>query len=106
MPHNPLLEDLLALGRDLFGSLMDARHELKAEAKKRVGSVTRKLDIVARDEFDAAFAMLAKMRDRQEELAARVAKIEAHLKLRNSVKTKKQNLRILKDKRAPRGRKK
>ncbi len=106
MPHNPFLEDLLTLGRDVFGSLMDARHDLKSQAKKRAGSLTRKLDLVTRDEFDAAFAMLAKIRNMQEDLSARLAKIEAHLALPKSVKKQKQNLRILKDKRIARRRKK
>jgi len=101
--NKSLFEDLLSLGSDALSQLLDARHEFKGKfkegAKKRAGSVLRDLDIVSRDEFDAAFAMLAKARNKQEELAERLLRIEAHLNLsstKKTVKTKKKNLRIVK----------
>ena len=105
MPNKTLLDDMLTLGSGMLSQLADARHELKAQAKTRAGSVARELDLVTRDEFDAAFAMLAKARNMQEELASRVARIEAHLNLpsaksgaKKPVKTKKTNLHFVKTK--------
>ncbi len=94
MPKNqPILDDILSLGSSLFGNLMDARHELKSQAKMHVESVVQKLDLVTREEFDAAFAMLSKARALQDDLQERLERIEAHLKLstpaskKNNVKT-------------------
>ena len=101
MHDKPLLEDILMLGRDAVSSLIAARHELKTHAKQRVGGIMYKLDLVSREEFDAAFAMLAKARDMQEDLASRLSKIESHLKLsgnKKTVKTKKTSLPIIKTK--------
>jgi BMFP domain-containing protein YqiC len=90
MPTNqPLIDDLLTLGGSLINNIADMRHEWKAQAKNGVESVARKLDLVSREEFDAAFAMLSKARLMQEDLAERLAKIEAHLHLSSAPKSKK-----------------
>ena len=86
---------MLTLGTGVLSNLAEARHELKAQARQRAGSVARGLDLVSRDEFDAAFAMLAKARLMQEELAKRLSRVETHLNLsstKKTVKTKKSSL--------------
>jgi len=88
MKSSPLLDDLLTLGGSLFGNLAEARHEIKAQAKNRAGSLARKLDLVSREEFDAAFAMLAKARAMQEDLQNRVERLEIHLGLSRTAKKK------------------
>lgn len=88
----PLLDDLLTLGGSLFGNLVEARHEIKAQAKSRADSLVRKLDLVSREEFDAAFAMLSKARAMQDDLHERLQRIEAHLNL-SQVKKRKAVLR-------------
>ena len=106
MPTKTLLEDMLTLGTGVLSNLAEARHELKAQARQRAGTVARKLDLVSREEFDAAFAMLAKARNVQEELIARLSRIETHLNLskatpktaKKTVKTKKTNLPSVKTK--------
>jgi BMFP domain-containing protein YqiC len=101
MPNLSILEDLLALADDALNHLADARHDLKAHAKGRAEDMARKLNLVGRAEFDAAFAMLAKARNAQEDLATRLSKIESILNLsshKKTVKTKKSNLRIVKTK--------
>lgn len=102
MPNKSFLEDMLTLSTGVLSNLAEARHELKAQAKHRAGAVVRNLDLVSREEFDAAFAMLAKARNAQEDLAARLTRIERHLNLssaKKSVKTKKTNLPSVKTKR-------
>jgi BMFP domain-containing protein YqiC len=94
----PLIDDLLTLGGSLFGNLVDARHEFKAQAKTHVGDLARKLDLVSREEFDAAFAMLAKARAMQDDLQERIERIEKHLglsqvKRRQAVPRKKRKNR-------------
>lgn len=112
MPNKNFVEDMLTLGSGVLNNLAEARHELKAQARQRVGSVARELDLVSREEFDAAFAMLAKARDMQEDLAARLSQIESHLNLssgkkpaKKMVKTGKKNLPSVKTKKAGRTRK-
>jgi len=95
MKSSPLLDDILTLGGSLFGNLVDARHELKAQAKTHVESVVRKLDLVSREEFDAAFAMLAKARAMQDDLQERLERIEQHLHLSTSAKKKNATKRSL-----------
>ena len=87
MPEKTFIEDLLSLGADVLTQLADARHELKAHAKGRAETLARELDLVTRDEFDAAFAMLSKARSMQEDLSARVEKIESFLNLSSAKKT-------------------
>jgi BMFP domain-containing protein YqiC len=102
-PKKNFVEDMLNLGTGVLSNLAEARHELKAQARQRAGVVARAIDLVSREEFDAAFAMLAKARNMQEDLAARLARIEAHLKLSSSkstVKTKNESLPSVKTKKA------
>jgi BMFP domain-containing protein YqiC len=79
--NKTLIDDIMSLGGNLLGNMLGARHEMKAQAKQRVGSLTRQLDLVSRAEFDAAFAMLAKARTMQDELAERLDGIESKLKM-------------------------
>jgi len=112
MPNKSFVEDMLTLGTGVLSNLVEARHELKSQAKNRVGSVARGLDLVTREEFDVAFAMLAKARTTQEELSTRLARIEKHLNLSTTkkaapkmVKTKKGNLPSVKTKAARKAKK-
>jgi BMFP domain-containing protein YqiC len=105
MPDKTLIEDLLALGSDVLSHLAYAQHELKAHAKSRAEEIARELALVSREEFDAAFAMLAKARAIQDDLAARVSQIESFLNLsrrKKTVKTKISNLPSVKTKKKQR----
>jgi BMFP domain-containing protein YqiC len=79
--NGTLMNDMLRLGENALGNLLGARHEFGAQARERLGGMARKLDLVSRSEFDAAFAMLAKARAMQEELAGRLEAVEAKLGL-------------------------
>ena len=108
MPKKNFVEDMMTLGTGVLSNLAEARHELKAQARQRAESLARNLDLVGREEFDAAFAMLSKARSLQDELAARLSRIEAHLNLSSAkatVKKKKTNLPLVKTKKARRTKK-
>jgi BMFP domain-containing protein YqiC len=92
---SPLIDDLLTLGGSLFGTLAEARHEFRAQAKTRAADLARLLDLVSREEFDATFAMLAKARAAQEDLQERFERIEAQLGLSRPPKKKKAAQRPL-----------
>ena len=79
--NQTLIDDVMALGGSLMGNILGARHEFKDQAKHGLDSLMRRMDMVTREEFDAAFAMLSKIRLTQEDLNTRLAAIESHLKL-------------------------
>ena len=76
-----LIDDMMTLGGTLLGHLVEARHEVKAQVNHQAENWARKLNLVSREEFDAAFAMLAKARVMQEDLSDRLRVIEAKLGL-------------------------
>ncbi|MDD5585711.1 MAG: accessory factor UbiK family protein [Alphaproteobacteria bacterium] len=112
MPKNnaPLLEELLTLGEHALSRLMNSRHAWHEHARAALNDVAQKCDLVTRDEFDAAMAMLSKARTIQEELKERLAILESKMnqsgitmnraKPRKAVfkkmKTGKSNLRSVK----------
>jgi len=101
MPNKNFMEDMLTLGSGVLSNLAEARHEFKAQAKQRASAIARDFDIVTREEFDTAFAVLQKTRMMQEELAERLLVIEKHLtpsSAQKTVKTKKTNLPSVKTK--------
>ncbi len=98
-----IVDDLLTLGGNVLGNLVNARQELKAQAKQQVEQMARSLDLVSREEFDAAFAMLAKARQVQEDLRERVAELEAKMKQaspKKAQKPSKSSLPIIKKSRS------
>jgi BMFP domain-containing protein YqiC len=97
------LEDLLKLAEQTFDILLDSRNEISAKARAKCEHITRRLGFVSRNEFDAAFAMLAKARATQEELNERLKAVEAKLKMSRAQAKKpatKLILRTVKHKRA------
>ena len=70
------LSDLLALGETVLTTLLGAGKEIKSHAQDKRDSVVRKLDLVTREEFDAAFAMIKKARAAQSDLEKRLTQIE------------------------------
>ncbi|MDD3182688.1 MAG: accessory factor UbiK family protein [Alphaproteobacteria bacterium] len=68
--------DFLALGETALSVLLGASKEMKAHLSDKRESVVRSLDLVTRDEFDAAFAMIKKMRQIQGDLDKRLTVLE------------------------------
>jgi BMFP domain-containing protein YqiC len=86
--NRTLIEDMITLSGNMLGNLLGARHEARAHMKERMNFLAKQLDLVSRNEFDAAFAMLAKAREMQEELNERLAVIEGKMNLSRTTKTK------------------
>lgn len=74
-----LIEDLMTMGGNLLGAAFGARHEWGAQARERMESLAHRLNIVSREEFEAAMAMIAKARDMQEDLNERLSAVESRL---------------------------
>lgn len=72
--------DLLKLGETALSALVGGLRDLH-ERKEDVGNVVaRKLDLVTREEFDAAMAMIKKARNVQDDLDKRLKALEKESK--------------------------
>lgn len=78
MNDKPDIDGLVRrLTEDLPASLRAVRADLEAHANRVLRDTTRRLDLVAREEFEAQARVLARSRELIAELEARVAALEA-----------------------------
>jgi BMFP domain-containing protein YqiC len=78
--NNRFLDEFAKLMTDAAGAAQGVRREVGTIIKSQGERVLRDMDIVRRDEFEVVKAMAAKARDENDQLAARVAVLEAALK--------------------------
>ena len=98
-PTATLIEELLTLGEKALEHALRSRSGVKEHARHALNDLAQKMDLVTRDEFDAAIAMISKARTIQEEIKNRLDAIEKKLNLSSTSKkvtTKKQSLRSVK----------
>jgi BMFP domain-containing protein YqiC len=83
MPHrtDSLIEELLTFGEKAFDQALKARPNVKRHIRQALNDLASSCDLVTREEFDAAMAMIAKARAIQEELKERLESIEKKLNL-------------------------
>ena len=74
-----IFEDIAGVAGGAMSVLSGIREEAEALLRARVEAVIRKLDLVRRDEMDAALEMAARARAGQEAAVSRLAAIEARL---------------------------
>jgi BMFP domain-containing protein YqiC len=72
-------DDLARVAAGAAGALSGVRTEIEARARDQLERVLAGMDLVSREEFEAARAMAAKARDEQERLLRRVEELEARL---------------------------
>ena len=77
--QNRLLDDLARVATSALGVAAGMREELEARLRDQFERILANMDLVTREEFDAVKAMAAKARAEQEDLAARLAALEAGL---------------------------
>lgn len=77
--ENRFLDGMARFLTDAAGTAQAFRAEMEGVVKARFERLISDLDLVKREEFEAAKAMAAKARSENEKLAARVAKLEAAL---------------------------
>ena len=80
--ENPLIADIAKLLNSAAGTMAGVGREARDAARERVKEAVGGLQFVDRDEFDAVKDMAAKAREENEALQARVAKLEATLKVK------------------------
>ena len=72
-------DDLARVAAGAAGALSGVRGEIEARARDQLERVLAGMDLVGREEFEAARAMAAKARDEQERLLRRVEELETRL---------------------------
>jgi BMFP domain-containing protein YqiC len=77
--NNRILDDIAKLMTDAAGAAQGVRREMQGVMKSQVEKMLADVDVVRREEFEAVKAMAEKARAENENLAQRVAELEARL---------------------------
>ena len=72
-------DDLAGVASGAFSALAGVRAEVEAMARSQAEALVQRLDLVKREELDAALEVARRAREGQEALEARVAALEARL---------------------------
>ena len=75
--QNPMIADFVKLANSAAGTLAGMTREARETARERAKEAFGGMDFVTREEFDAVKQMAAKAREQAEDLATRVAALEA-----------------------------
>ena len=75
--NNRFFDEIGRLMNDAAGAAQGAKREFDTVLRNQAEKFLRDMDLVKREEFEMVKAMAAKARGEQEDLAARLAKIEA-----------------------------
>lgn len=77
--NNRIFEDAARLAEGAMGTAVAFKREMEALVRAQLERILSGMDLVKRDEFEAAREMAANARAEQERLAERVAALEAAL---------------------------
>jgi BMFP domain-containing protein YqiC len=77
--NNRLLDEFAKLMTDAAGAAQGMRREFETFFKAQGERFLQQMDVVSREEFEAAKSMAVKARDENQALAARIAALEAEL---------------------------
>ena len=72
-------DDLARVAAGAAGALSGIRSEIEARVRDQLERVLAGMDLVSREEFEAARAMVAKAREEQEKLLRQVEALETRL---------------------------
>ncbi len=78
--RNPLFNDIAKVAGAALGVAGGMRDELEAQIRGRLDRMLAQMDLVTREEFEAARDMAAKARDEQEDLRREIDALRAELK--------------------------
>ncbi|MFI4986020.1 MAG: accessory factor UbiK family protein [Alphaproteobacteria bacterium] len=76
---NRLLDDLARLASSTLGSLAGVKEEIDALVRQRLERLLADMELVRRDEFEAVKAVAANARAAEEDLEARLSRLEKTL---------------------------
>jgi BMFP domain-containing protein YqiC len=77
--QNRFFDDLARLAAGAVGALSGVKSEVETRVREQFERLLAGMNLVDRDEFEAVKAMAAKARAEQEDLATRLAALEARL---------------------------
>jgi len=77
--NNPFLDEFARLMTDAAGAAQGMRREFEALIKAQGERMLRTMDVVQREEFEAVKELAVKAREENEQLAARIAALEAEV---------------------------
>jgi BMFP domain-containing protein YqiC len=77
--QNRFFDDLARVAAGAMSTLSGVKGEVESRIREQLERVLAGMDLVSRDEFEAAKAMAAKARAAQEDLEKRVAELEAQV---------------------------
>jgi BMFP domain-containing protein YqiC len=78
-PKRGLFDDLAGMAGGAFSVLAGARAEAEAMGRAQLDAMVQRLDLVKREDLDAALEVARRAREQAEALEARVAALEARL---------------------------
>lgn len=78
-PGGNLFEDLAGVAGGAFSALAGLRQEMETMARSQADLMIQRLDLVKREDFDAAMELARRATEQVEALEARVAALEARL---------------------------
>ena len=76
---NRIFEDLARVASGALSALTGVREEVEQRLRDQFQAILDRMNLVRREEFEAVQAMAAKARAEQEQLAERLAALEARL---------------------------
>ncbi|MBN9061958.1 MAG: pyrroline-5-carboxylate reductase [Rhizobiales bacterium 65-9] len=76
---NRILDDLAKLATEAAGAAQGLRRDAETALRSGLERIVRDMDLVTREEFEAARDMAALAREQNEKLEARIAALEARL---------------------------
>ncbi len=82
--QNRFFDDFSRMASGAMGALGALKTELEAQMRQHLETLLARMKLVTREEFETVQAMVAKARDEQEALAARVAQLESRRAPRTS----------------------
>jgi BMFP domain-containing protein YqiC len=74
-----IFDDAARMAGGALGIVAGLKREIETFAKGQIERLVADMDLVPREEFEAARSMAAKARDQQEELERRIALLEARI---------------------------
>lgn len=76
---NRLFDDLAKIANGAIGSLSGLRQDIEGRVQQQMERLLGKMNLVSREEFDAARAMIVAAREEQIKLSDKVASLESEM---------------------------
>ncbi len=77
---NRIIDDLAKIANGAVGSLSGLRQDIEAKSQAVIERILNRMDLVTREEFEAARAMIVSAREEQQKLSARLDALEAEIR--------------------------